>query len=56
LQQLILGHDPVAVRDEVDEDIENLRFEVDRHAGATQLPALTIELAVGKHISHRCAL
>jgi hypothetical protein len=55
LQQLVPGDDPVMISDEVDQDVENLRFEVDRRAVASQLPALAIELAVREHISHRCA-
>jgi hypothetical protein len=55
LQQFVPGHYAVVVSDEVDENIENLRFKVDSRAAAPQLAALAVELAVGKHISHRCA-
>lgn len=48
VDQLVLAHDPVAVSDEMNEQIEHLRLEVNDRAGAPQLAPSQIDLEVGE--------
>jgi hypothetical protein len=50
--QIVLTDDTVAVVDEVNEEVEDLRFERDWLAVPAQLAALDIQHAIGKRKSH----
>ena len=53
VDQLVLGHDPVPVLDQVDEQVERLRLEVDRGAVADQLATVHIEYAPPESVHAR---
>src|SRR5262245_16484702 len=48
LHQLVLADDPVAMPDELDQDVEDLRLDAYGRAIAAQLAAVAIDLAVAK--------
>src|SRR6185369_10758848 len=52
VQQLFLGHHPVAVAEQVDEDVEDLWLDRHALAIATQLEPLDIELAAIEGEAH----
>src|SRR5262249_13818348 len=54
IEQLVLADDPVAVTNEVNEQIEHLRLDVDDRAGTPQLMARNVDLAVGESEVHIC--
>jgi hypothetical protein len=56
VQQLGPGDDPVAVADQVGEDLEHLRLQVAGDAAAAQLVALVVELAVTEPVDHPARL
>ena len=56
LQQLVLAHDPIAVLDQMRQNVEHLRFDMDCRFATARISPLAIELAVTKHVDHRCAL
>ncbi|WP_249150125.1 hypothetical protein [Bradyrhizobium sp. JYMT SZCCT0180] len=52
VDQLILADDPVMVAHQVNNDIEDLRLDVDGHALAAQLVLTKVDLEIGKSVSH----
>jgi hypothetical protein len=52
LEELFFGHDPVAVLEEISQEIEYLRLELDQLAGRAQLIAPWVELILLKGIDH----
>ena len=55
LDQIVLGDDPFAVLDQIDQEVEHLRFDGDAFAGAGQLAQVDIKHMVGKaklHVFH----
>jgi hypothetical protein len=52
-EQLILGHYAVTMLDEVGEDLERFRFELDGHASAAQLAERFVKFAVAEDVDHR---
>ena len=56
VQQLGPGHHPVAVTDQVGEDLEHLGLQVAGDASAAQLIALVVELAVAEPVDHPACL
>ena len=53
VEQLLLGHDPVAVTQQMHEHGEHLRLDLDRLAPPAQLNRVGVELAVLEHIPHQ---
>src|SRR6185295_16365262 len=56
IEQLLLGDHAVAVAEQVDEDIEDLRLDRHRLAVAAKLEALNVELAAIEGEAHRRSL
>jgi hypothetical protein len=48
VDQFVLGDDPVAILNEVNQQIEHLRLDVNNDAGAPQLLPLGIDLEIGE--------
>jgi hypothetical protein len=46
LQELVFADDAVAMLDQIDEDVEHLRLELDELAGIAQLIALQVEFVI----------
>jgi hypothetical protein len=55
LDQFILADDPAAVAHQIDEQVEDLRFERDRLGPAAQFASLDIEHVVTKPEDHPCS-
>ena len=52
LQQFILGDDTGAVPEQVDQQVEHLRFDRNRGVGAAQFPPPHVEDTVVEHPAH----
>ncbi len=52
VEQVLLGHDPVAVGHEVDEDIEDLGLDLDPAPAGAQLVGAGVELDTGEPEAH----
>ena len=52
VKKVVLGDDTIAVLDQVHEEIERLRLQVDQRASATQLAAGHVDLALCKPVHH----
>ncbi len=50
--QVVLADDPVAVLHQIDQEVEHLRLDRDRHGAAIELPAIDIKDMVGKQELH----
>src|SRR5262249_11383624 len=55
IDQLVLAHDPIAVLDQMDEQIEDLRLEMHDRSGAAQLPARKVDLELSEAKVQRLA-
>jgi hypothetical protein len=53
VEQLVLGHDAVAVLQQIHENVENLRLELDHLARPIHLEQVCVELAVLEPVPHR---
>jgi hypothetical protein len=54
LQELVFADDAVAMLDQIDEDVEHLRLELDELAGIAQLIALQVEFVIiSEDVDHR---
>jgi hypothetical protein len=53
LEELIAGDDAVAMRQEIGQDIKDLRSQRDESPASTQFIALGVEAIVAKDIAHR---
>jgi hypothetical protein len=56
LDQIVLADDPATVAHQIDEKVENLRFERDRLSPAAQFASLDIEHVIAKPENHPCSL
>jgi len=56
VEQLVLGHHPVTVGQQICEDVEYFRLELDDAAPSAELKQLLVELAVAEHVDHRGTL
>ncbi len=54
VDQLVLAHDPIAVANQVDEQVEDLRLHVNNGAGAPQLPPRGVDLEIGEAEVQSC--
>ncbi len=54
VEELFLGDHPLAVDDEIREDVEHLRFDGDRHPASAQLEERRVELVVTEAVDHGC--
>jgi hypothetical protein len=52
LEEILLGDEAVAVRDEVAQDVEYLRAQVDTPSSTAQFTAARIERIIPEKISH----
>src|SRR3989442_1740277 len=54
-QQIILAHDVISVPDQVQEEIEHLRFDLHHSAAVTQLAASWVESIIAEQEAHPSA-
>src|SRR5215207_9868492 len=54
VEELVLGDHPVAMADEVDEDVEHLLLHRPAHACSPELVQLEIDFAVAESVENRC--
>ena len=53
--EIVPGDDPVAILHEVDEQIEDLRFDCNRRSAAEQLPRSDVKYVISKKKLHLCS-